>query len=59
VKDKKDSFILKLESEPVRFMIAEKVRLTYHFLKRTEAEYNYLKREWERLRGERRRYINP
>jgi len=28
----------------------EKVRLTYHFLKRTEAEYNYLKREWERLR---------
>ncbi|RLJ01479.1 MAG: MarR family EPS-associated transcriptional regulator [Candidatus Aenigmatarchaeota archaeon] len=28
----------------------EKIRLTYHFLKRAEAEYNYLKQEWERLR---------
>ena len=28
----------------------EKVRLTYYFLKRAEAEYNYLKQEWERLR---------
>ena len=36
----------------------EKVRLTYHFLKRTEAEYNYLKREWERLKGERRKVYN-
>jgi len=33
-------------------MIAEKVRLTYYFLKRAEAEYNYLKQEWERLRAE-------
>ena len=30
--------------------LKEKVRLTYHFLKRAEAEYNYLRQEWERLR---------
>ena len=30
----------------------EKIRLTYYFLKRAEAEYNYLKQEWERLRRE-------
>lgn len=26
----------------------ERARLTYHFLKRKEAEYNHLKEEWER-----------
>lgn len=26
----------------------EKVRLTYHFLKKKESEYNILKEEWER-----------
>ncbi len=33
----------------------EKVRLTYYFLKRAEAEYNYLKQEWERLRAEQKK----
>ncbi len=28
----------------------EKVRLTFHFLKRAKAEYNYLKQEWEKVR---------
>ena len=27
----------------------EKVRLTYHFLKRKEAEYNQIKKEWEEI----------
>lgn len=27
--------------------IQEKMRLTYHFLKKKEAEYNLLKQEWE------------
>ena len=39
-------------------MVAEKVRLTYHFLKRAEAEYNYLRQEWERLRGEQKKVYN-
>lgn len=29
----------------------EKVRLTYHFLKKKEAEYKILKEEWERSNG--------
>ncbi len=29
--------------------LEEKLRLTYHFLQRKEAEYNHLKAEWERL----------
>lgn len=29
----------------------EKLRLTYHFLKKKEAEYNALKEEWEKSRG--------
>jgi len=36
----------------------EKVRLTYHFLKRAEAEYNYLKQEWERLKGKKKKVYN-
>src|SRR3989338_4666180 len=28
--------------------IEEKARLVYHFMKRKEAEYNFLKEEWER-----------
>jgi EPS-associated MarR family transcriptional regulator len=28
--------------------VEKRVRLTYHFLKRKEAEYNRLKEEWER-----------
>ena len=28
----------------------EKIHLTYHFLKRAEAEYNYLKQEWKKLK---------
>ncbi len=27
----------------------EKIRLTYHFLQRKEAEYNRIKKEWEEL----------
>ena len=27
--------------------IQEKIRLTYHFLKKKEAEYNRIKKEWE------------
>lgn len=27
----------------------QKIKLTYHFLKRKEAEYNRIKKEWERL----------
>ncbi|MFH1772695.1 MAG: MarR family EPS-associated transcriptional regulator [Candidatus Omnitrophota bacterium] len=30
----------------------EKIRLTYHFLKRKENEYNNLKQEWEKLKNE-------
>ncbi len=39
----------------------EKIHLTYHFLKRAEAEYNYLKQEWERLKGRKKKCIiyNP
>lgn len=29
----------------------EKMRLTYHFLKKKEAEYNFLKEEWEKSNG--------
>ncbi len=29
----------------------EKTRLTYHFLKKKEAEYNHLKEEWEKSNG--------
>lgn len=29
----------------------EKVRLTYHFLKKKEAEYNLLKQAWEEVNG--------
>jgi EPS-associated MarR family transcriptional regulator len=29
-----------------------KLRLTYHFLKKKEAEYNLLKKEWEKSQGE-------
>lgn len=28
----------------------EKLRITYHFLKKKEAEYNALKKQWEQLR---------
>ena len=31
--------------------LEEKMRLTYHFLQRKEAEYNNLRQEWERLNG--------
>lgn len=31
--------------------LEEKIRLTYHFLQRKEAEYNNLRQEWERLNG--------
>jgi len=34
----------------------EKIHLTYHFLKRAEAEYNYLKQEWERLKEKKKVY---
>lgn len=30
--------------------LEEKMQLTYHFLKKKEAEYNILKKEWERWR---------
>ena len=30
--------------------LEEKIRLTYHFLKRKETEYNRLKKEWEKIR---------
>ena len=36
----------------------EKIHLTYHFLKRAEAEYNYLKQEWERLKGKKKKVYN-
>ena len=29
--------------------LQEKLKLTYHFLKRKEAEYNHIKKEWEKL----------
>ena len=29
----------------------EKLRLTYHFLKKKESEYNILKEEWEKSQG--------
>ena len=31
--------------------LGQKVKLTYHFLKRKEAEFNKLKEEWEKLRS--------
>ncbi len=31
--------------------LGQKVKLTYHFLKRKEAEFNKLKDEWEKLRS--------
>lgn len=31
--------------------LEEKMRLTYHFLKRKEMEYNLIRQEWERLNG--------
>ena len=34
----------------------EKIHLTYHFLKRAEAEYDYLKQEWERLKEKKKVY---
>jgi hypothetical protein len=32
--------------------LEEKLRLTYHFLKKKESEYNILKEEWEKTQGE-------
>jgi len=31
--------------------LGQKVKLTYHFLKRKEAEFNKLKAEWEKLKS--------
>jgi len=31
--------------------LEQKIKLTYHFLKRKEAEFNKLKGEWEKLRS--------
>lgn len=31
--------------------LQEKLKLTYHFLKRKESEYNHIKQEWEKVKN--------
>ena len=35
----------------------EKLRLTYHFLKKKEMEYKLLKEEWEKSNGNQKEYV--
>ncbi len=44
------------KAQKVRYLLTkkglgEKARLTYHFLKEKEREYNFIMEEWKRIRG--------
>lgn len=43
--------IQKLKYHLTREGIEERVKLTYHFLKEKESEYNHMKKEWENING--------
>lgn len=47
----RDQKIQKVRYHLTKEGLEERVRLTYHFLKEKELEYNSMKKEWQAIRG--------